>query len=734
MSNKTWGGRFKKSLDPLAKEFNASLAFDHVLYSYDICGSQVHASMLARQGIIKHEEAQIICAALDEIKLELEEGKHILDDGYEDIHMFIEHLLIEKIGDTGKKLHTGRSRNDQVALDLRLYTRDAAFKIINLLHAVRDVLHQLAIQHADHRMPGYTHLQQAQPVYLGWVFDAYRSMLVRDISRFEDMINRMNFSPLGAGALAGSSLPLDRNWVAQSLGFSGIINNTLDAVSDRDFIMEFCSAASILMVHLSRLAEDLILWATQEFGFITLDDAFATGSSLMPNKKNPDILELIRGKSGRVFGHLLGILTVLKGLPLAYNKDMQEDKEGLFDTVKTLTSCLTILPPFLDSLHFNTELMEQKANSGYLNATATLEALIMKGVPFRDAHHQVGQMVAEALEKQCSLEELGYEFLSSIPKSENTLNKQQKNSIQIKHLLSGKELDSQDIFTILNLASRIKKYPSDYAKKLLGNNLVMIFEKPSFRTRLSFTLAIENMGGTAVESISTTRKQEEPKDLIRVLNGYCDFVMVRTHDDSCLEEMANYSQIPVINGLSALYHPCQALADLLSLQERFGQLEGLTIAYIGDGNNVLHSLLLMAPLVGVRINYCCPALHQPNKEILALSHSSGHMITSFSTPEQAVHNVHAIYTDVWTSMGFENQVNEQGFDGLQVNETLMAQAKPEAVFMHCMPMERGKEVSASLPDSPCSIIFSQSENRLHVQKAILLFLSTLGAVDNSLTD
>ena len=384
MTNKTWGGRFKDPLHPLAVKFNASLAFDHVLYPYDILGSKAHATMLASQNIISADEALIICAALDEINMELQEGQHALDDTCEDIHMFIEHLLIQKTGDTGKKLHTGRSRNDQVALDLRLYTKDLVVNIIGLLQKVTMVLKSLSEKHVNDKMPGYTHLQQAQPIYLSWYFGTYHSMLMRDIGRLEDLQKRMDFSPLGAGALAGSSLPLDRQGVAISLGFSGIIENTLDAVSDRDFIMEFCSDASIIMVHLSRLCEDLILWATQEFGFITLNDAFATGSSLMPNKKNPDILELIRGKSGRVFGHLVGILTMMKALPLAYNKDMQEDKEALFDT----------------------DVMAQKAQQGYLNATAVLESLVMQGIPFRDAHHQVGLWVAKALEKGCSLTDI----------------------------------------------------------------------------------------------------------------------------------------------------------------------------------------------------------------------------------------------------------------------------------------------------------------------------------------
>ncbi len=305
-----------------------------------------------------------------------------------------------------KKLHTGRSRNDQVALDLRLYSRNAGVQINSLLQNLNQTLEELARLHADDKIPGYTHLQQAQPIYLGQFFAAYLAMFQRDLERLHDWQTRMNRSPLGAGALAGSALPLDRMWVAETLGFNGVIENTLDAVSDRDFIIEFCAAASIIMMHLSRLAEDLILWATQEFGFITLDDSFATGSSLMPNKKNPDVLELIRGKSGRVFGHLMGILTVMKGLPLAYNKDMQEDKECLFDTVNTLAVCLEIITPFLESVQFNTKLMEQKANSGYLNATAILESLVLQGVPFRDAHHQVGLWVQAAIDKNCSLEEI----------------------------------------------------------------------------------------------------------------------------------------------------------------------------------------------------------------------------------------------------------------------------------------------------------------------------------------
>jgi len=401
-------------MNPRVEKFNASLAFDHILYKHDIKGSQAHAKMLARQGLISQHEAEKLCSALDEIQVELEQKLHPLDPSYEDIHMLIEGLLIKKIGDIGKKLHTGRSRNDQVAVDLRLYTREVSLNIKNLLQELISTLNTLAHKHSKDSMPGYTHLQQAQPVFLGQYFEAYLAMFQRDISRLEDACKRMNFSPLGAGALAGSSLPLDRQWVAKELEFDGIIKNTLDAVSDRDYIMELCSIAAIIMVHLSRLCEDLILWATTEFSFVMLDDAFATGSSLMPNKKNPDVLELIRGKSGRVFGHLIGILTVMKGIPLAYNKDMQEDKEGLFDTVNTLAACLEIISPFLKSLQFNTKLMHEKSTIGHLCATAALEALVMKGIPFRDAHHKVGEWIKEADEHGLPLADIADKALKAI--------------------------------------------------------------------------------------------------------------------------------------------------------------------------------------------------------------------------------------------------------------------------------------------------------------------------------
>ena len=406
VSNKTWGGRFDKELDPVVKRFNSSLHFDHVLYEEDVLGSKVHALMLAKQGLISEIEADTIVAALDDIQQEIESGKHVLDETHEDIHMFIEQLLIKKIGDIGKKLHTGRSRNDQVALDMRMYSKRQASYILTKLTELIDTLKDLSDKHSQDMMPGYTHLQQAQPISLGKYLDAYVAMFKRDWNRFENCRQTLDYSPLGAGAFAGSKLPLDRLFIAKKLGFKGIVENTIDAVSDRDYLIDLSSAISICMMHLSRLAEDFIIWSTTEFNFIKLDDSFSTGSSLMPNKKNPDVLELIRGKTGRVFGNLLSILTVMKGLPLAYNKDMQEDKEGFFDSVNTMSSSLEVIIPFLNSVTFNTDVMRDSIKLGFLTATEAVEKLVLRGVPFRDAHHRVGKWVLEAVDNNISFKEI----------------------------------------------------------------------------------------------------------------------------------------------------------------------------------------------------------------------------------------------------------------------------------------------------------------------------------------
>ncbi len=403
---KLWGGRFSKKTSELVDEFNASISFDSRLYKQDIRGSIAHARMLARQGIITPEEAADIERGLTGIEEDLDSGRLQFSVNAEDVHMNIETFLIERIGETGKKLHTARSRNDQVALDMRLYLRSEIRNIKVLLFELMSTLKVLAGEHVETIMPGYTHLQKAQPVTLAHHLLAYLEMLRRDWDRLNDVERRTDFMPLGSGALAGSGLPIDRDFIREELGFNHLTRNSLDGVSDRDFVLEFMSFSAILMMHLSRLSEEIILWASDEFGFIELDDAFSTGSSIMPQKKNPDVAELVRGKTGRVYGNLMSLLTTMKGLPLAYNKDMQEDKEPLFDTVDTVKRCLAIYSPMLQSTRFNVERMYRAAARGFTNATDLADYLVKKGVPFREAHSISGKIVNWCLKKGKTLEEV----------------------------------------------------------------------------------------------------------------------------------------------------------------------------------------------------------------------------------------------------------------------------------------------------------------------------------------
>ncbi|MFQ5330478.1 MAG: argininosuccinate lyase [Thermodesulfobacteriota bacterium] len=406
MTPKLWSGRFKKAADRLVDEFNASISFDQRLFRHDIAGSIAHAKMLAEVKVVKKGEAKRIVAGLKAIEREIASGKFVFTPEMEDIHMAIEGRLIEKIGPVGGKLHTGRSRNDQVALDVRLYLRDEIREVQRLIQGLRQTLFELAQANLDVILPGYTHLQRAQPILLSHHLLAYYEMLGRDDARLAECLGRVNIMPLGAGALAGSPYPLDRKFVAKELGFAGPSRNSLDSVSDRDFSIEFCSSASIVMMHLSRLSEELILWSSQEFGFIELSDAFSTGSSIMPQKKNPDIPELVRGKTGRVYGNLVSLLTVMKGLPLAYNKDMQEDKEPLFDTVDTVKVCLEIFTPMLQTMTVVKGRMLEATKAGFLTATDGADYLVQKGLPFREAHHVIGTVVAHCIEAGKVLEEL----------------------------------------------------------------------------------------------------------------------------------------------------------------------------------------------------------------------------------------------------------------------------------------------------------------------------------------
>jgi argininosuccinate lyase len=403
---KMWSGRFTAKTDHLTEDFNASIAVDGRMYRQDIQGSIAHARMLAEQGIISREERDLIVSGLEAIREELEAGKLQFAVEAEDVHMNIETFLTARIGDVGKKLHTARSRNDQVALDVRLYLRDEMLEIRKLILNLQQVLLGLAHAHIDTIMPGYTHLQKAQPINLAHHLLAYFEMLRRDLDRLDDCNKRMNYMPLGSGALAGTGFNLDRDRVKEELGFAHLTRNSLDAVSDRDFALEFCSFASILMMHLSRFSEELIIWSSEEFSFIEMDDAFSTGSSIMPQKKNPDLAELVRGKTGRVYGDLMALLTIMKSLPLAYNKDMQEDKEALFDAIDTVKKCLLVFAPMLQTARFNTDQMAAAAQGGFTNATDLADYLAGKGLPFRHAHEVVGKTVLYCIERRKMLEEL----------------------------------------------------------------------------------------------------------------------------------------------------------------------------------------------------------------------------------------------------------------------------------------------------------------------------------------
>ena len=411
---KLWAGRFSKEADKKTNDFNSSIKTDSRMFNEDIDGSIAHASMLDAQGIISKEDCVSILAGLSAIRNDIISGELLIDPDAEDIHTFIEGELTRRIGDAGKRLHTGRSRNDQVALDIRLYLKKDVPQVMKLVEELMEALDSKAQEYKDAIMPGYTHLQRAQPITFSAHIGAYTQMLQRDLGRFEDALDRMNFSPLGSGALAGTTYPLDRQMTAEALGFYGYTENTLDGVSDRDFCLELLSACSILMVHLSRLCEEIIMWCSWEFKFAELDDAFSTGSSIMPQKKNPDIAELVRGKSGRVFGDLSGLLTVMKGLPLAYNKDMQEDKDAVFDGLDTVKMCLTALTPMIATMRMLPENMRKAAAGGFINATDCVDYLVSKGLPFRDAYKATGELVALCIDKKTTLEELPLEDYQKI--------------------------------------------------------------------------------------------------------------------------------------------------------------------------------------------------------------------------------------------------------------------------------------------------------------------------------
>lgn len=409
-----WGGRFTKETDQLVYNFNASITFDQKFYKQDIEGSIAHVTMLAKQGILTEQERDDIVRTLKEIRDEVESGKLEITSEYEDIHSFVEANLIDRLGDTGKKLHTGRSRNDQVALDMRLYTRDELLHTDDLLKELLETILKIMEANTETIMPGFTHLQKAQPITLAHHMGAYFEMFKRDRLRLHDIYERMNYCPLGSGALAGTTYPLDRAYTAELLGFDGPTLNSMDSVSDRDYVIELLSALSTIMMHLSRFSEEIIIWNTNEYQFVDIDDAYSTGSSIMPQKKNPDIAELVRGKTGRVYAALMSMLTTMKGIPLAYNKDMQEDKELTFDAIDTVKGCLALFNGMLSTMHFKKDRMENSAKNGFTNATDAADYLVGKGVPFRDAHGIVGHLVLYCIDKGISLDDMKLEEYKAI--------------------------------------------------------------------------------------------------------------------------------------------------------------------------------------------------------------------------------------------------------------------------------------------------------------------------------
>ncbi len=409
-----WGGRFTKDTDQMVYDFNASINFDKKLYKQDILGSIAHVTMLAKQGILTTEDKITIIAGLEDILKDVENGALVIDSKYEDIHSFVEANLIDRIGEAGKRLHTGRSRNDQVALDMRLYTREQVENTDQLLKELMTVILNTMEENVETYMPGFTHLQKAQPTTLAHHYGAYFEMFRRDRDRLHDIYKRMNYCPLGSGALAGTTYPLDREYTAQLLGFYGPTRNSMDSVADRDYLIEFLAALSTIMMHLSRFSEEIIIWNTNEYQFVELDDAYSTGSSIMPQKKNPDIAELVRGKTGRVYGALMSLLTTMKGLPLAYNKDMQEDKEMAFDAMETAQNCILLFTGMIQTMKFRKEKMAKSALGGFTNATDAADYLVNKGVPFRDAHGIIGRMVLYCIDKNCAIDDLSLEELKTL--------------------------------------------------------------------------------------------------------------------------------------------------------------------------------------------------------------------------------------------------------------------------------------------------------------------------------
>jgi len=715
-----WAARTGVTLDP---DVDAFLRVDDdELLPYDCAATATHARRLHAAGILTDGELADVESRLQTIA---DEGAPFLAE-YEDVHSAIEGML----GSVGRKLHAGRSRNDQVAAAARLYVEDACAEATAAVARLVETILDVAEREADTPLPGYTHLQRAQPITFGHHLHAWVEMLERDRTRFEHAAAAAAPSPLGAGALAGSTLPLPLPETP--------MRNSLDAVADRDFALDYLYAASVLFTHLSRIGEEIVLWCTSEFGFVRLPASASTGSSMMPQKLNPDVAELTRGKAGTAIGRLTGLLAVVKGLPLAYDRDLQEDKTPLFATRRDVRGALAALGALVGGLELDREKLAAAVSDPLLLATDAAEELVLDGVPFRDAHEQVAAAVRAGTfvppERRAPRPAPGPGGVESALHHAR-LRLQARSLAATTSALAGRDLttlttwSAYELRIVLDLAERLKTAQRDGVEHRLlpGRSLGLLFTRPSTRTRVSFAVAMEQLGGSAL-ALNASELQlsrgEPLEDTARVLSGYLDALAVRWPSQADLDTLATHATIPVINALTDEEHPCQALADALTIRERFGDLAGVRVAYVGDGNNVASSLVLVCSALGAEVVCATPRGYELPPGALGAACAFGGNIALTNDPHEAAAGAQVVYTDVWASMGEEAEREQRlrDFAGFEVDAGLLAAAAPEAIVLHCLPAHTGEEISSDVLYGGQSAVWEQAENRLHVQKALLALL------------
>lgn len=715
-----WAARTGVALDPDVDAFLR--AEDAELLPYDCAATALHAQRLHMAGLLTDAELAEVESRLTTIA---DEGTAFLGE-YEDVHSAIEGLL----GTVGRKIHAGRSRNDQVAAAARLYVEDACREADTSITALIETILDVAEREATTPLPGYTHLQRAQPVTVGHHLHAWVEMLERDRARFEQAAAASAPSPLGAGALAGSTLPLPLP--------AGAMRNSLDAVADRDFALDYLYAASVLFTHLSRIGEELVLWCSSEFGFARLPGNAATGSSMMPQKLNPDVAELARGKAGTQIGRLTGLLAVVKGLPLAYDRDLQEDKTPLFATRRDVRSALAALAVLVGGIELNTERLAAAVADPLLRATDAAEALVRDGMPFRDAHEQVAAAVRAGTftppDRTAPRPAPGPSGVAAALRDAR-LRLQARSLAHLPRTLVGRDLttlttwSSFELGSVLDFAQQLKAAQRNGIEHRLlpGRTLGLLFTRPSTRTRVSFAAAMEQLGGSAL-ALNASELQlsrgEPLEDTARVLSGYLDALAVRWPSQADLETLAQHATIPVVNALTDDEHPCQALADALTIREHYGELRGVRVAYFGDGNNVCASLLVACSALGAEVVCATPPGREPGPGALSAACAFGGKVSLTQDPHEAAAGAQVLYTDVWTSMGAddEREQRRREFAGFGIDAALVASAEPGAIVLHCLPAHTGEEISSDVLYGPQSAVWQQAENRLHVQKALLTLL------------